>query len=861
MTFRPTSVGQVGAVLRFRFKNTSPKAAPIPPLELPLRAVGGDIPVVLENDLLDLRCCVYGQVYAADLLVTNRARAAMKASVVIPDHLSQFVQIHPDAGFVQGTSTMAFRLTFKPQPGLLDKAGRRAEKIAGSSTEGSIRLPLKVRVLDQALPLPFTVQAMLTTSELQILPPSLDFGLIPVGEFSSLPLKLHNASRLPIKFGMQRHKGFMFRPNGGFGSLLPGEDTEVEVCFNPPTTGKHQLEVECKTLLGRTFAVPCKATAYRPAIALSANRITFRSTELGSTATETVFLRNSSDEEQLFHFVMPKGLKDVVVTPQVGSLQPHSTVRVQLNFLPQIGEDTPPQELWDPMSDSKGEVDGLDEPIAEADEADGDGDGGRGVAFDLPSRPKTPELGGESPTLWCRRQDWLIPCFIKSRTQANAEAEREAAAANQGAGGAGDAAGAEKLPAGLPSQPTATSATKAGGVRSNLDFAPPVQRIHLQVSTSAVVPRLMLHGKSLTWHPERGYYQLHFGQIPVGQRVVMTVSLRNNTPEEHDVTSTALDPNGPFQILNPLRVIEPYSGDKLLFEFKPKDEGPQTDVMVLSSLQSGFKLRVMGEGISPDIEVDCAEVDCGDLLRGAKVTKPFTITNHGQFPIRLMLPLRSLALRTSGVLPPPTDESDPEFRTNVNGGSPFLVCPSEATLPPGDSTTVEVTFMPDHQYMFDDLLDIMVPNQPDKLTLKLRGRCWEKGVFLLGFDRVKSPADPTFSTRLRPPVAVPSNSEPVRRVTLQPERIFSGQSAEARIVVGNLAGNGAQPGEYAFNDLSQAAKDRGWSIDNPKEKVAPGARQTVVIRYRAPSSPSPSSLTYYGEYSGDSTCHRPCRLT
>ncbi len=66
------------------------------------------------------------------------------------------------------------------------------------------------------------------------------------------------------------------------------------------------MEAELKTLLGRTFTIPCKAQAYRPSIAFSHNRVVFRSTELGTSNHESVFLRNTSDQEQLFHIVLPK---------------------------------------------------------------------------------------------------------------------------------------------------------------------------------------------------------------------------------------------------------------------------------------------------------------------------------------------------------------------------------------------------------------------------------------------------------------------------------------------------------------------------------------------------------------------------
>ena len=42
----------------------------------------------------------------------------------------------------------------------------------------------------------------------------------------------------------------------------------------------------------------------------------------------------------------------------------------------------------------------------------------------------------------------------------------------------------------------------------------------------------------------------------------------------------------------------------------------------------------------------------------------------------------------------------------------------------------------------------MVPNQEEDVTVSLQGRCWEKGMYIIGGDRVTAIEDPFKSKQL-----------------------------------------------------------------------------------------------------------------
>lgn len=60
-----------------------------------------------------LQCCVYGQQYKADVVLRNRGKVTMKASVKKKSELLEYIKFVPEMGFCQPGETMAFQIQFQ----------------------------------------------------------------------------------------------------------------------------------------------------------------------------------------------------------------------------------------------------------------------------------------------------------------------------------------------------------------------------------------------------------------------------------------------------------------------------------------------------------------------------------------------------------------------------------------------------------------------------------------------------------------------------------------------------------------------------------------------------------------------------
>ena len=83
---------------------------------------------------------------------------------------------------------------------------------------------LQLTVPDQKLPVPFTLRAQVTTTDLIFDPPALHFGDCVMAEDTGVVLRINNPSALPQTLGFtQLPPGVRISPNDGFGFVLPGE--------------------------------------------------------------------------------------------------------------------------------------------------------------------------------------------------------------------------------------------------------------------------------------------------------------------------------------------------------------------------------------------------------------------------------------------------------------------------------------------------------------------------------------------------------------------------------------------------------------------------------------------------------------
>jgi len=208
-----------------------------------------------------------------------------------------------------------------------------------------------------------------------------------------------------------------------------------------------------------------------------------------------------------------------------------------------------------------------------------------------------------------------------------------------------------------------------------------------------------------------GALAMDFGPVPVGDEAESVLTLTSSSTEMVTVRAL-LEGDAAFSV--PVDTLAVFEGDTLLtVRFRPTatgavsgtlrlsdDAGATVDVALLGNGDSGGGGGGGGgEGDSaPNVSLNATSYDFGELEIGRSVTESFTLTNNGGSPLTL-----------SGITP-----SDGAFRI---GG-----IAANATLAPGASGTVDVTFAPTRSEAYSGTISI-ASNDPDgAATIAVRGR-------------------------------------------------------------------------------------------------------------------------------------------
>lgn len=134
--------------------------------------------------------------------------------------------------------------------------------------------------------------------------------------------------------------------------------------------------------------------------------------------------------------------------------------------------------------------------------------------------------GTEEAHNWVRRGDWTVACYLR---------EEEAAAWSA----------KDRVGKALSMASRETQGLQEEGLAAGKEVMP----IHLQVVTSAKLPELVLDGP-VEWRPEIGCYQMAFGEVALGQRVLKTLIVFNNGPRTIQPQVGALHHRETFSVVN-----------------------------------------------------------------------------------------------------------------------------------------------------------------------------------------------------------------------------------------------------------------------------------------------------------------------
>jgi hypothetical protein len=170
---------------------------------------------------------------------------------------------------------------------------------------------------------------------------------------------------------------------------------------------------------------------------------------------------------------------------------------------------------------------------------------------------------------------------------------------------------------------------------------------------------------------------LDFGEIPVANRRVMEILVKNVGHMEENMRMEPLTPFGGFSVLNALRVLKPGETKAIVVQFEPFSQQMFEEKLMIYSNHTVVSVKLKGTGVKPEVEVLGVPdnlLSFGNVMANEYIEKSFTIKNISTFPVTF-----NLASQVQGVC-------------NKSHLAPFTLVPATATIKAGSEYPVKVMF-------------------------------------------------------------------------------------------------------------------------------------------------------------------------
>ncbi|XP_048067039.1 cilia- and flagella-associated protein 74 isoform X2 [Megalobrama amblycephala] len=565
---------------------------------------------------------------------------------------------------------------------------------------GVLEVPLTVQVADQVRPVLFTVHAVVTHSDLLFDRTEVDFGHCSVYESSQTSVRLTNCSLLPQEFGFVGIPKFIdVQPNDGFGTLLPSQSMDIYLIFSASKAGEYNFTLTCKTGINRDFLLSCHATGVQPALKLSDCLVEFGGTALGDRTTAVLYVENqiSSGPEaaaRLFAFSVPDS-SDITITPASGRVLPGQRCLVQVTFSPTLTDDVIKAEA-----------------VRRRKEFHTDASSCQHTQPDSKSKIETPLP--------------LVKDQGSKVTPANSSPIRSPSPADVQAGSFEYLAAKASLLRSFTERRTrhVISCFTSTSDTSEEPRYSPHETLNLELRCPAVRPALLLISDSHT---------IHFSQVAVGQKVLKKVIIQNISSEFVKLTSSLLDVNGPFSVLNAMRPIGPEETHVLLIAFTPSVAKKYYETLEVSCSQMSLEIALCAEAVDPIITCSHGgHVDFDYVPENESASQVFRLQNLSSLDVRFSVLLDSQRLTEA------MDSTAHVGTQNHSGLSVFRVSPSGGAISPAAAADITVTFHPDHESLhYRDVLRVKLLNKQTVCVLELRGSSCRHNMFVCGGDPVE----------------------------------------------------------------------------------------------------------------------------
>uniref|UniRef100_A0A8C3PPI6 Cilia and flagella associated protein 74 n=1 Tax=Calidris pygmaea TaxID=425635 RepID=A0A8C3PPI6_9CHAR len=703
--FVPTIPGDAQAEFVIMFDNPDCK-----PLFFSAIGVSVDVPVWVSNPNVDLKICMYDRLYQECIVIQSRAKATLCLKFEVCRELSKHMELLPKTGYIQAQSSFSLQLKFLPRRSLPEDAGRYFNE-----ETGILEVPVRILIVDKAKKVNFTVHAIVTTSDLEISPAQINFGYCTIYEAVRANIKLTNKSILPQEFGFVGLPEFVeIQPNHGLGIILPLESLTLDIIFKANKAKEYSFELTCKSEINRQFKLSCKAVGVHPPLELSHSLVQFAATALNGVSTATLYVMNSHVSVNPFTHPVPRIGKGeaapvgptsfefrvpeacpVTITPSVGTVLPGKKSLIQVSFRPtlsdqQIREEAVRRLCRAAAAGAEMQVRNLSRHLFD-------------LFFSCSLTEMTLIPGFSSSDAYMaaqaflrrnfrgRFEKYIIPCFVAS-------------------GCIDEKKGSE-----------------------NLSYSP-YNTLYLELHCPAVAPSVVVTS-------DNGKNTVNFGDVAVGHRTMKQITIQNISPERVELGFSVLNPNGPFLLVRPVKMLEPGENKTLAISFCPHENEWFFDVLDIRTAKTSLTLSITGRGVMPTIVCSVGEVlDVGYVIAGEKGTSTFKIQNTSPLTLRYSMQLDSLSsTRDKDRQKIPSFIMSPSQRTefvgtqNYNGLSVFSIFPTEGEIVAGKSQDFTVTFSPDHESLYySDRLKVVLFGKEPAHVIRLKGAARDHPMFVEG---------------------------------------------------------------------------------------------------------------------------------
>ncbi|XP_038149035.1 cilia- and flagella-associated protein 74 [Cyprinodon tularosa] len=827
--FTPTIPGETKLDFYIRFSDTNTK-----PIPIQVRGLAVSIPVWVVQPNIDLKICMFDRLYQSTVTIQSRANRALKVKFEVCPEMKKHMEILPKKSFIQAQSTLNAQLKFKPRQSL----SKDAEDFFDSDT-GVLEVPMTVQVAGQVQPAHFTVQAIVTSTDLQFDPTEVDFGYCSIYSLVKSRVRLTNMSFLPQDFGFVAVPEFIeVQPNDGFGTLLPQEILEVDLIFSPEKAKEYNFQLICKSGINRDFLLSCRGVGVRPPLQLSHSLVQFRPTALGNESTALLYLTNQPtdgdqckepttqpDGPRLFTFSVPED-SDISIIPSAGRLLPREKCLVRVIFRPRLSEEEIKEEALrqlhcDMLSRENEET--KNRPIEQEMKKDicAEANKGKRPSGDTESskmtessdpvnlKPGSVLYGKARASLlnsFVRRyREYTVPCFVSDGDPTKSEPQIQPAWS-------------------------------------------PINKLYLKLECPAVRPPLLVISNN-------GSNVLDFNQVFVGNKELKQLTLQNISNEPLDLRSSLLDLNSPFSLLSAMRGVSPGEQLTLVLAFSPTLEKKHCEILKVQTMNIALEITLRGEGVLPVVTSFPTGdlLDFGFMLEKEQASKHVQLQNSSVLaaPFRVLLASQSLT----------RSESDAEIMAllqdghrsskirptvgtqNYSGLSAFSVTPVEGTIAPGQKQNITITFQPDHPSVcYSDKLTIELINKRKVCEMDLKGAASSHNMYLYGGCPLTSPPESPL-----PPLIIPDPEEESSfhvLVTLK-ARCSGGviRPAVRELQVGCIRSRKAtkKSGKFSWDDVA-SLHQQGFQVEPVKGSVKAEDRCCVTITWTPQSGYKPSDI-------------------